>query len=370
MKRLKIALIGPLPPPSGGMANQTRQLARLLTEEGTDVELVRTNAPCKPVWMESVWIVRALCRLIPFVFRLWSVAGRVQLFHVMANSGWAWHLLAAPAICIAKLRRVPVVVNYRGGHAEAFFSRSLFWAKFTMGLADRLVVPSGFLQAIFERFDLHAQIVPNVIDLSRFTPRTVDPAARSEAPHIIVTRNLEPIYDIATALRALALVRQKCPGAHMTIAGEGPERAMLMELTHALGLKDHVVFTGSIDNERLQDLYKHADLFLNSSVVDNMPNSILEALASGVPIVSTDAGGISFMVEHGKTALLVPPRDPDAMASAALALLDDPQHAARLAEAGVLLAQQYSWPNVRGRLFGVYSALVKAVPAPMVVESK
>ncbi|HET7158074.1 MAG TPA: glycosyltransferase family 4 protein, partial [Burkholderiales bacterium] len=126
----------------------------------------------------------------------------------------------------------------------------------------------------------------------------------------------------------------------------------------------------SIDNERLQDLYKHADLFLNSSVVDNMPNSILEALASGVPIVSTDAGGIPFMVEHGKTALLVPPRDPDAMASAALALLDDPQHAARLAEAGVLLAQQYSWANVRGRLFDVYSALVKAVPAPMVVESK
>ncbi|HET7160635.1 MAG TPA: glycosyltransferase, partial [Burkholderiales bacterium] len=149
MKRLKIALIGPLPPPSGGMANQTRQLARLLTEDGMDVELVRTNAPCKPAWMESVWIVRALFRLIPFLAQLWSVAGRVQLFHVMANSGWAWHLLAAPAICIAKLRRVPVVVNYRGGQAETFFSRSLFWAKFTIGLADRLIVPSGFLQAVF-----------------------------------------------------------------------------------------------------------------------------------------------------------------------------------------------------------------------------
>ncbi|MES2564280.1 MAG: glycosyltransferase family 4 protein, partial [Pseudomonadota bacterium] len=186
----------------------------------------------------------------------------------------------------------------------------------------------------------------------------------------IVTRNLEPIYDIATALRALALLRATCPGAHMTIAGEGPERAMLTALTCSLGVTDHVVFTGGVDNERMQDLYRRADLFLNSSVVDNMPNSILEALASGVPVVSTDAGGIPFMVEHGKTALLVPPRDAHALARAVLELLNDPDQAGRLAKEGLSLAQQYSWANVRARLFNVYSALVKETPAHSVVESK
>ena len=97
-KGLRIGLVGPLPPPSGGMANQTRQLARLLEQERVEVEIVQVNAPYRPHWVGSLRGVRALFRLAPFLVRLWHAAGRVQLFHVMANSGWAWHLCAAPAI--------------------------------------------------------------------------------------------------------------------------------------------------------------------------------------------------------------------------------------------------------------------------------
>ena len=142
----RIGLVGPLPPPSGGMANQTRQLARLLGEEGLDVELVQVNAPYRPPWVEPLRGVRAFFRLAPYLVRLWRAAGRVRLFHVMANSGWAWHLFAAPAVWIARLRGVPVVINYRGGGAEEFFERSLFWVRPTMRLADRVIVPSGFLK--------------------------------------------------------------------------------------------------------------------------------------------------------------------------------------------------------------------------------
>jgi len=114
------------------MANQTRQLARLLEQERITVEIVQVNAPYRPRWVASLRGVRALFRFVPFLVRLWDAAGKVQLFHVMANSGWAWHLFAAPAIWIAWLRHVPVVVNYRGGAAEEFFSRSSFWIAPTM----------------------------------------------------------------------------------------------------------------------------------------------------------------------------------------------------------------------------------------------
>src|SRR5690348_3105881 len=147
-------MIGPLPPPSGGMANQTRQLTSLLHKEGIEVEVVQVNAPYRPQWIGSLRGVRALFRLLPYLRRLWIVAGRAHLFHVMANSGWAWHLCAAPAVWIAKLRGVPVVINYRGGHAQTFFERSFFLIAPTMRLADSLVVPSRFLEQVFARFGM------------------------------------------------------------------------------------------------------------------------------------------------------------------------------------------------------------------------
>ena len=114
MAPLRIALVGPLPPPSGGMANQTRQLAELLGSEGLRVEVVQVNPPYRPAWVGAVWGVRAFFRLVPYLLALWRTLGRVQLAHVMANSGWAWHLFAAPAILIAQMRKVPVVRELPG----------------------------------------------------------------------------------------------------------------------------------------------------------------------------------------------------------------------------------------------------------------
>ena len=101
-RQISIGLVGPLPPPSGGMANQTRQLARLLTDAAMAVEIVQVNAHYRPHWIGNLRGVRAVFRLVPYLLRLWRCAGRADLFHVMANSGWAWHLCAAPAVWIAR----------------------------------------------------------------------------------------------------------------------------------------------------------------------------------------------------------------------------------------------------------------------------
>ena len=121
---LHVSIVGPLAPPAGGMAGQTRQLCDLLLGEGIDAEIVRTNPPYRPRFVERLRGVRALFRFVPYLARLWTAAGRSSVLHVMANSGWAWHLFAAPAVWIGKLRRVRVIVNYRGGAAEAFLARS------------------------------------------------------------------------------------------------------------------------------------------------------------------------------------------------------------------------------------------------------
>jgi len=353
-----VCIVGPLPPPSGGMANQCEQLVRLLKQEGVQVELVRNNSPYRPAWMGRVPVLRALARLLPYLWQLWTAAGRAEVVHVLANSGWAWHLFAAPAVWIAALRGKPAIVNYRGGNADSFFSRGHGHVLATLRLASARVTPSAYLQRVFARHGLSAEVVPNIVDLSRFKPSAA--RAFGDAPHLIVTRNLEPIYDIPTAIRAFAKVRASFSRARLTVAGSGPEHARLRELVTELGLTECVTFTGRIDNADIPALYASADCMLNPSTVDNMPISILESLASGVPVVSTRAGGIPDMVEHEVSALLVPIGDPDAMGVQAIRVLSDPGYAARLRESGAEQAARYAWPTVRTQWLAVYRRVARA----------
>jgi len=335
------------------MANQTRQLAELLRSAGAQVSLVQTNAAFRPAWVGRVPLLRALIRLLPYLAALWRTAGQARLMHVMANSGWSWHLFAAPAIWVARLRGVPVVVNYRGGEAASFLAssgRSMAWS---LRRAARLIVPSGFLQQVFGQYGLAAQIVPNVVDLQRFRPAD---GGHVGAPHLLVARNLELIYDNATALRAFALVLQVYPRARLTVAGTGPELQALQALARQLGVAEQVNFAGRLDRDAMAECLRHSTVALNPSRVDNTPNSVLEAMASGVPVVSTNVGGVPFLVEHGSTALLVPPGDPTAMAEEVLRLLRDPALAAQLAASGLQEVQRYTWAAVAPCLGQVYAA--------------
>jgi len=360
-----VCIVGPLPPPAGGMANQCEQLQRLLRAEGAQVSFVRTNEPYWPALVGSVPVLRAGVRLLAYLPALWRGIGRAQVVHLFANSGWAWHVLAAPALFMARWRGVPAIVNYHGGQADEFFARAPRHVLRALARAALRVTPSIFLQRVFARHGLTAEVVPNIIDLSRFTPRPL--RAALDGPHLIVTRNLEALYDIPTALGAFAQVRAQHPGARLTVAGTGPERAALQRLTAELGVAAAVRFAGRIDNADIAALYASADVLLNPSRADNMPISILEALASGVPVVSTCAGGIPDMVAHERTALLVPVGDADAMAASALRLLGDPALAQRLREAGIAEAARYAWPRVRGQWQAAYwQAAGKGAAAPAV----
>ena len=356
MHGLSIGLIGPLPPPSGGMANQTRQLAGLLRTAGADVSVIQVNAPYRPAWAGRLPGIRALFRLLPYLWQLWKVAGKVRLFHVMANSGWSWHLFAAPAIWIGWLRGVRVIVNYRGGEAEEFFSRSFRWIRPSLKKVTRVIVPSGFLADVFNRRGVATVIVPNIVNTERFSAGDRHPdTVKGASPTLLVTRNLEPLYDIDTALHVLQKVRSIFPDANMIICGSGPERDRLEALAQTLEIDSAIIFTGRVENEKIAGLYQSADVMVNTSLADNMPNSILEALASGVPVVSTDVGGVPYLVQHEKTALLVPVRDADAMAEAVIKVLETPELAAHLVTSGLAEIQQYTWPNVREGLQSVYS---------------
>jgi glycosyltransferase involved in cell wall biosynthesis len=220
-----------------------------------------------------------------------------------------------------------------------------------------LVVPSQYLYDVFQRLQAPCAIISNIIDLQRFPFRS--PVRTAHGAHIIVTRNLERIYDLGTGIRAFALLRKQLPEARMTIAGSGPELSRLESLAVSLGVAGSVCFAGRIDNANIAELYQRADLLLNPSLVDNMPISLLEAFASGVPVVSTRVGGVPFIAQDGKTALLVSPEAPESMAHAMLRILTEPNLAATLATAARAEAEKYSWEHVKERWIAEYSRLMR-----------
>lgn len=350
---LRIGLVGPQPPPNGGMAMQTAQLADLLRGDGVPVERLATNAPLRPALLERLPGLRALLRLLVYLPRVWRLAGRVDVIHLMANSGWSWQLFAAPVLWLARWRGTPVVVNYRGGGAEAYFRRSIGRVRPSLNRAALIAVPSAFLQQVFDRFELPTTVIPNIIDRSRFQPAAMPPAP---APFtLVVTRNLENIYRVDTAIRALARVVQAGHDAVLRIAGSGPQRESLQALASELDVADRVVFEGRLGREEIVALYQSAHAMLNPASVDNMPNSVIEALACGVAVISTDVGGVPFIVSHEETALLVPAGDDAALAGAIVRLMQDAALAERLRTNGLAAVEQYTWANVRQRWLQAYA---------------
>jgi glycosyltransferase involved in cell wall biosynthesis len=217
-------------------------------------------------------------------------------------------------------------------------------------LAHEIVVPSRYLADVFEQHGYRVRVIPNVIDIGRFGA-----AAREHGgQRLLSVRNLEPIYRVDVLIDAFAILKRQYPSATLAIAGVGSREGALRQ--HAADVAgDGVRFIGRVEPPDMPALYASADVVVNASVVDNQPVSILEAFASGLPVVTTPTGDIAWMVRHDETGVIVADADPAAFADAIAALFDDPARAARLAERAADELQRYTWPVVGPQWHEVYA---------------
>jgi glycosyltransferase involved in cell wall biosynthesis len=218
-----------------------------------------------------------------------------------------------------------------------------------MRLVDLIVAPSGYLVDVFDEFGFRARSISNMVDTDRFRYRE----RRPFRPAFLSNRNLEPIYNVGCILRAFALIQQRFPDAGLAVAGDGSQRAKLERLARELGLRN-TKFAGRISNEKMVELYDEADIYLNGSNVDNMPGSIIEAFASGLPVVTTNAGGIPYIVTDEETGLIVAPDDHEAIARSAIRLIEDQDLAERLAARAREECKQYELDAVRSEWIKLY----------------
>ena len=363
MSKLQIAIVAASARAPGGQAVQAAQLLGAWHgDPAVDARLVSIN-PQPPRILGALDRNKYGRQFLAANLYLPQLATRLahaDVVHVFGAAYRAFLLAPLAALLLARPYRVPVVLNYRNGEGPDHLAHSPI-ARAAIRHADRVVVPSAFLAQAFAGFGLKTTAIANIVDLQRFAFRE-RPVLR---PRLLSTRNLHGLYNISCTLRAFRMIQDRRPDATLTIAGDGPKRSVLEQLSGLLGLRG-VRFLGRVAYDQMPSLYADHDVYVQTPDVDNQPNSVLEAFASGLPVVSTDVGGMSAMVANGTQGLLVPKNDHASLANEVLRLLENPRLARELTAGARVACERHTWPVVRDQWLRLYEELAAARGARVV----
>ena len=259
-------------------------------------------------------------------------------------SGLAFFWAEAVGLTLSWLGK-PFVLILHGGNLPNFAQR---WSGRVTRLfrsAAVVIAPSQYLLECMKPYRADILLVQNPIDIRKykFSLRT------KPRPVLVWLRAFHDIYNAPLAVQVAARLIPEFPGFRLYMGGGDKWDGSFQktrELAKTLGIYDRIEFSGKITNKDVPDWLQRGDVFINTTNVDNTPVSILEAMACGLCVVSTNVGGIPYLVDNEKNGLLVPPSDPEAMASAVQRILAEPGLSVRLSTNGRKLAEKSDWKSI------------------------
>lgn len=221
--------------------------------------------------------------------------------------------------------------------------------RFAITSSEAVTTPSRWLrQATYDRLDIpravNIDVIPNFVDTSRFSPRAAPPRAGDDRKDAVLVHvsNFRPVKRVDDVIAVFAEVRARAAALGrrvvLRLVGDGPERPRIMSLVHARGLEEGVQHLG--ERVDLPDILRGADVFLLPSETESFGLAALEAMACGVPVVASAAGGLPEVVTEGETGFLRAVGDVAGMAEAVFGLLTDPSRAARMSTAARRRAEE------------------------------
>ncbi len=275
-----------------------------------------------------------------------------------------WALRCGPGLLAATLARVPAVVATQQLFRGIGSTRQIIRNRLIAAGVDRYIAVSSEMADMLRKKALLPRrkivVIRNAVDLRRFRE---EPAGSGGStlerfpgrPIVLTVARLDPQKGLGDLLAAAAQV----PDANFVIAGEGPDRERLEGTARSLGLDDRVRFLGH--REDVPDLLKSCDVFVLPSLYEGFPLSVVEAMASGRPVIATAVGGTPEAVSDGENGLLIPPGDPSALAAAIRSVLSDPVLARRLGSAGRERAfRKFSAAEMVRQVVRLYEDILKA----------
>ncbi len=344
---------------AGRTVSPTPGLSRFGMEKGRDwievPQLVRDIRPFVDLW--------ALIKLYVLIRR-----GRFHIVHTHSSKAGILGRLAA------RMAGVPVVVHTPHGHVFYGYYGPVLSRLFVVlekllaPLTDRIVTLTERGKREHVEFGVAGPekfvVVHSGVELGPFLGVRADPEEIKRnlgiAPGDRVVGSLGrlvPIKGHRYLIEAAGLVLRKRPNVTFLLVGDGPLRRELEVLTEGLGIGHKVVFAGHREDE--PEVLSAMDIFVLPSLNEGMGRVLVEAMAEGKPVVATDVGGVADVVEDRRTGILVPPRDPEALAEAILELLDDPEKARRFGEAGRERASLFSVERMVEEIEELYEDLLR-----------
>lgn len=341
--RARLLLVGDFSASKVGNASVAEALAARLKQAG-DVVITTSSQTLRPL------------RVADMVLTAWLVKNRIDVAVVDVYSGTAFRW-AEWVTAVLRGANVPVVHVLRGGNLPAFARANGARVARLLAASSAVVALSGFLYEEMSAYGEIAEVIPNPIDLRAYPFRL----RRGAAPRLAWLRSFHALYNPTLGPRALAELSRRLASAH---GDGGPGGVMRPHLTmmgadkgdgtlqatvataERLGVDQLLSLPGPVTKAEVPTRLAEADVFLNTTDVDNVPISVIEALACGLCVVSTDVGGIPYLLQDGVDALLVPRDDPVAMAAAVERIVEDPRLAERLSRNGRAKAESFDWSHV------------------------
>lgn len=285
-----------------------------------------------------------------------------------AQYGYPTGLAALEA---SKITGVPNAVSIQGGDGHwvgsccATHDRAM---KAVLGHAGALLIGSrSFAEEVRDNHGVAPEdftIIPGAVDTRRFRPADEDRVGELSAePALVYHGRVDARKGILDLLHAMKILAGRGSRARLVVSGVGPDVQAAKDLASGLGLDGRVEFSGYAPYEATPGVYRAHDVFVSPTYAEGFSNTILEAMASGLPVVSTNTTGVVDCLADGENALLCEPGATEALADALQRMLADDGMRRRLARTALAEARRiYSWPAIAARIEEVYNSLSGTVP--------
>lgn len=256
-----------------------------------------------------------------------------------------WYAFFVSQFCrILSIKYIPIL---HGGNLPERVKKSPFFSNMIFNPAYFNVAPSNYLLKNFEQFNFpNLILIPNSIEIENYSFKQ---RKNESTPKLLWVRSIDATYNPEMALEVQHNLKAKFPEAKLTMVG--PYKGISEQNFNVIIKKynSDVTVTGKLSKADWHKLSENFNIFINTTHFDNTPVSLIEALALGLPVVSTNVGGIPYLVKNRETAILVDDSDTQAMVDAVVELIENPELAQNLAINGRKLAEQFDWQIVKNR---------------------
>jgi len=280
-------------------------------------------------------------RLMDMVYTILASRSKYSVGHIVVFSGSAF-IWAEISSWILKVLRKPFVLSLHGGSLPVFAGRWPGRVRRLLKSAVVVITPSRYLLEQMHPYRSELRLLSNPLNLQAYEFR----ARPRPRPSLIWLRSFHKIYNPSLAAVVLAKLIVDIPDIYLTMVG--PDKGdgslqLTQQIAKDLGVSGMIRFTGGVANAEVCDWLDQGDIFINTTNIDNTPISVLEAMACGLCVVSTNVGGIPYLLSDEEDSLLVPPNDPAAMTSAVRRILTEPGLAVRLSQNARQKVEQFDW---------------------------